>query len=81
MARSTAAAARGLLSSLTHRLYFGVTTLFVIICVSGIVFAMAMVPETPGVSLGEIEAHLRADEPFYMVCSTRVTPAAGEAGR
>jgi SP family galactose:H+ symporter-like MFS transporter len=42
----------------------GAFTLFAVVCLGGILFTMALVPETRGVSLEEIEAHLRAGEPL-----------------
>lgn len=40
----------------------GAFTLFAIVCIGGILFTMALVPETRGVSLEQIEAHLRTGE-------------------
>ncbi|MGE0415746.1 MAG: sugar porter family MFS transporter [Acetobacteraceae bacterium] len=42
----------------------GTFTLFAVICLGGIVFTLARVPETNGISLERIEAHLRAGEPL-----------------
>ena len=38
----------------------GAFTLFAVVCLGGIVFTVVLVPETRGVSLEEIETHLRA---------------------
>lgn len=42
----------------------GTFTLFAAICLGGILFTMARVPETNGISLERIEAHLRARAPL-----------------
>jgi sugar porter (SP) family MFS transporter len=39
-------------------------TIFAIICIGGILFTLARVPETTGISLEAIEAHLKSGRPF-----------------
>ena len=45
----------------------GAFTLFAVVCLGGILFTIALVPETRGVSLEDIEAHLRAGEPLRVL--------------
>jgi len=48
-------------------------TIFAIICIGGILFTLARVPETTGISLEAIEAHLKSGRPF--VSLRRPAPA------
>ncbi|MDF2996047.1 MAG: sugar transporter [Xanthobacteraceae bacterium] len=42
----------------------GVFSIYALVCVAGLVFAARYVPETSGLTLEEIEAHLKAGKPF-----------------
>ena len=57
----------------------GAFTLFAIVCLGGILFTMALLPETRGVSLEQIEAHLRAGEPLSALgtANAAVAPTVG----
>jgi SP family galactose:H+ symporter-like MFS transporter len=45
----------------------GVFTIFAVICLGGILFTRARVPETTGHSLEAIEAHLKSGRPFVLL--------------
>ena len=47
-------------------------TIFAIICIGGIVFTLARVPETTGYSLEAIEAHLESGRPFVTLGATKI---------
>lgn len=49
----------------------GTFTLFAAVCLGGILFTIAQVPETRGASLEEIEAHLRAGKPLSRLGRTK----------
>lgn len=53
----------------------GVFGLFGAVCLAGIVFTAARVPETRGVSLEHIEAHLRAGRPLALLGTEDLAPA------
>lgn len=53
----------------------GVFGMFGIVCLAGIVFTAARVPETRGVSLEHIEAHLRAGRPLAQLGREDLAPA------
>jgi MFS transporter, SP family, galactose:H+ symporter len=55
----------------------GAFTLFAIVCIGGILFTMALLPETRGVSLEQIEAHLRSGEPLNALGTRPATAVAG----
>ncbi len=42
----------------------GVFSIYALVCVAGLVFTARYVPETSGLTLEEIEAHLKAGKPF-----------------
>jgi len=42
----------------------GVFAIYAVVCAAGIVFTLRLVPETSGVPLEDIEAHLRSGRPF-----------------
>jgi sugar porter (SP) family MFS transporter len=56
----------------------GAFTLFAVVCLGGLLFSITFAPETRGVSLEEIEAHLRAGEPLRSLglAKTRTAPFA-----
>jgi MFS family permease len=58
----------------------GAFTLFAVVCLGGIVFTIALVPETRGVSLEEIEGHLRAGEPLNTLRAAKGAPIPVAAG-
>jgi MFS transporter, SP family, galactose:H+ symporter len=58
----------------------GAFTLFAVVCLGGIVFTIALVPETRGVSLEAIEAHLRAGEPLSRLGAAKAAPVPVVAG-
>jgi hypothetical protein len=45
-------------------------TIFAVICIGGILFTLARVPETTGLSLEAIEAHLKSGRPFVSLRRT-----------
>jgi hypothetical protein len=45
---------------------------FAIVCIGGIVFTLARVPETTGHSLEAIEAHLESGRPFVALGATKI---------
>ncbi len=59
----------------------GAFTLFAIVCLGGILFTMALLPETRGVSLEQIEAHLRAGEPLSALGTRPAIAVAGGTRR
>jgi MFS transporter, SP family, galactose:H+ symporter len=58
----------------------GAFTLFAAVCLGGIVFTIALVPETRGVSLEAIEEHLRMGEPLSRLGAAKAAPVPVVAG-
>lgn len=52
----------------------GVFSIYALVCVAGLVFTARYVPETSGLTLEEIEAHLKAGKPFRSL-TPQVRPA------
>jgi MFS transporter, SP family, galactose:H+ symporter len=59
----------------------GAFIVFASVCLGGVLFTVAIVPETRGASLEEIEAHLRAGKPLSTLGQTAATPAVGSRRR
>jgi SP family galactose:H+ symporter-like MFS transporter len=57
----------------------GTFTLFAVVCLAGIGFTLMRVPETNGVSLEQIEAHLRAGRPLRTLSLSDIARAATES--
>lgn len=57
----------------------GTFTLFAAVCIGGLFFTMIKVPETRGISLEEIEAHLRAGKPLGALSLDNANAAAAAA--
>lgn len=55
----------------------GVFTVYAAVCAAGILFTLRLVPETNGVSLEEIEHHLRSGRPFRDLGTRPAEPAPG----
>lgn len=58
----------------------GAFTLFALVRLGGVVFTAALVPETHGVSLEQIKAHLRAGEPPSVLGIAGATPVLAVGG-
>ena len=54
----------------------GTFTLFAVVCLAGIGFTLMRVPETSGVSLEQIEAHLRAGHRLRALSRSDIVPSA-----
>ena len=50
----------------------GVFAIYALVCVAGLAFTFRFVPETSGLTLEEIEAHLKAGKPFRRLGEARV---------
>lgn len=51
----------------------GVFAIYAAVCVAGLLFTARYVPETSGLTLEEIEAHLKAGKPFHRLGEARAT--------
>ncbi len=58
----------------------GVFAIYAAVCVAGLFFTARYVPETSGLTLEEIEAHLKAGKPFHRLGEARQAPE-GQRGR
>lgn len=56
----------------------GVFAIYAAVCVAGLFFTARWVPETSGLTLEEIEAHLKAGKPFRRLGETQASGAAAD---